>query len=541
MILSSRRAAVRVALERALEAWTRIVGAEHVEVDRDTLELAARTTFARGVAPLAIVRPGSTEEVRACMRIAHDLEGRVPIYPISTGKNWGYGSGAALGDGVVLHLGRMKKISDLDPELATVTVEPGVTQADLVAFLREKAPHLWLDVTASSPGCSVLANVLERGVGFTPHADHAAHACNFAVVLPNGDLVRTGMGKFAGSPAARVHRAGVGPSLDGLFTQSSFGVVTEMTIWLYPKPESFTSCHVFVEKEEELATLIDVLRPMCLSGARLGAPRIVNTAYLLTSLQQYPWEESNDRTPLSAGAISSMKKSWNLGAWHATFGIYGTASEVRAAKHHLRRAFRGRVRGLHFFTDRKFRIALFFSGLYRFFSGIALERVLGAMMPMYGVLSGQPSNRGIGMTYWRKRMPVPLNPNPDRDRCGFMWCAPVVPLKLGHLHEVTAIARALMDRTGFEPLLAFNLISGRAAYCDLGIAYDRDKSGEDERALACHDELFTRLARAGYFPHRLGLQSMHLLAEVGREHRSVVLKLKSAIDPFRVLAPGRYE
>ena len=77
-------------LAQALEAWRGIVGAEHVLTDPATLSAAETATFATTHRVPAVVRPGSREEVRACVRVAN--EHRVPVYPVSTGKNWGYGS-----------------------------------------------------------------------------------------------------------------------------------------------------------------------------------------------------------------------------------------------------------------------------------------------------------------------------------------------------------------------------------------------------------------------------------------------------------------
>ncbi len=73
------------------------------------------------------------------------------------------------------------------------------------------------------------------------------------------------------------------------------------------------------------------------------------------------------------------------------------------------------------------------------------------------------------------------------------------------------------------------------------ILYDRATAGEDARAMACHDELLLHLSRAGYLPYRLGLQSMHLLPPAQDDSAQLFETLKSALDPHRILSPGRYE
>ena len=54
------------------------------------------------------------------------------------------------------------------------------------------------------------------------------------IVLANGEVLRTGFGHFGTAKAANVYKYGVGPYIDGLFTQSNFGIVTKIGVWLMP-------------------------------------------------------------------------------------------------------------------------------------------------------------------------------------------------------------------------------------------------------------------------------------------------------------------
>ena len=60
---------------------------------------------------------------------------------------------------------------------------------------------------------------------------------------------------FPAAPAAPVYRWGLGPSLDGLFTQSNLGVVTRMTFWLMPAPEYFQAFFFRCDRDEALPPL----------------------------------------------------------------------------------------------------------------------------------------------------------------------------------------------------------------------------------------------------------------------------------------------
>src|SRR5215211_6971502 len=137
-------------MARALDAWREILGPEHVLTDAATLSSAERATFLTTRRVPAVIRPGSREEVQECVRVAN--EHKVPIYPVSTGKNWAYGSRVPTQSGCVLmELYRLNKIVDYSEKLAYVTVEPGVTFRQLHEFLRERNSDLMLSTTGSTP------------------------------------------------------------------------------------------------------------------------------------------------------------------------------------------------------------------------------------------------------------------------------------------------------------------------------------------------------------------------------------------------------
>src|SRR5262245_19753525 len=124
-------------LNLALRHWQDLLGDEHVIIERSALRSAETGTFASRHRIPAILRPGTREEVQECMRIANRF--RTPVYPISSGKNWGYGSRVPASDGcVLLELGRLNRILDFNEALGYATVEPGVTQGQLYDFLRER-------------------------------------------------------------------------------------------------------------------------------------------------------------------------------------------------------------------------------------------------------------------------------------------------------------------------------------------------------------------------------------------------------------------
>ncbi len=101
----------------------------------------------------AAVAPDTVEEVQKVVRIANQY--KVPIYPISTGRNLGYGGSAPNYSGsVVLDLKRMNRILDVSERNASALVEPGVSYFDLYRYIQDRGIKLWVDVPGPRLGQS---------------------------------------------------------------------------------------------------------------------------------------------------------------------------------------------------------------------------------------------------------------------------------------------------------------------------------------------------------------------------------------------------
>src|SRR5262249_3928284 len=135
-------------------------------------------------------------------------------------------------------------------------IEPGVSFFDLYRHLHENRIPLWMSVPGNGWG-SVLGNALERGIGYTPYGEHTSKLCGLEIVLPTGDLVRTGMGAMANGKCRHLYPYGFGPHWDQLFAQSNFGVVTQAGIWLMPEPEATMKVAIDLAEPEDIAWFVD--------------------------------------------------------------------------------------------------------------------------------------------------------------------------------------------------------------------------------------------------------------------------------------------
>lgn len=250
------------AFDRAIADFRVAVGQEWTRVGDDDLEryrdpYSFRWNSADEYLASAAVLPETVEQVQAVVRIAN--KHRVPLYPISKGMNLTYGGAAPTFSGsVIVDLRRMNRIIAVNDKRNFALVEPGASYFDVYRHIQEQRLNVWLDVPDTGWG-SLIGNALEYGVGYTasPFRDHFAAHCGMEVVLPTGEVMRTGMGALPGAESWQDYRYGVGPYVDGLFAQSNIGIVTKMGFWLMPQPEAWLTGIVDVPRYTDLAALIE--------------------------------------------------------------------------------------------------------------------------------------------------------------------------------------------------------------------------------------------------------------------------------------------
>jgi FAD/FMN-containing dehydrogenase len=254
---------------KSLEEFQLAVGNEWVFSDERNLE-----TYRDAYSPLrsqsdepiasAAVAPANVEQVQRVVRIAGKYS--IPIWTISTGRNFGYGGPAAVISGsVTLDLKRMNRILEVSEKYAYALVEPGVSFFELYRYLQERNIKLWLDCPGPGWG-SLVGNTIEHGMGYTPYSDRMQYQCGMEVVLGDGEVIRTGMGAMPNAETWSTYKHGLGPNVDGLFYQSNLGVVTKMGIHLMPEPQVYMPCKIHVPNHEAIIPLIDTMRQPRIEG-----------------------------------------------------------------------------------------------------------------------------------------------------------------------------------------------------------------------------------------------------------------------------------
>lgn len=224
--------------------------------------------------PSGAVAPTEARQVQQIVTIANEY--KIPLWPISTGRNLGYGGSAPRMSGtMVLDLKRMDRVLEVDEARAYALVEPGVSYFDFYRYLRDHKLKVWLDCPDPGWG-SLIGNAMDHGVGHTAFRDHFGAICGMEVVLPNGELMRTGSGALPGSKAWNTFEYGYGPHVAPMFGQGNFGIVTKAGFYLLPEPEAARSDHISVPRHEDVHQFLDIM-------STLVADFTIDTSWSLTS------------------------------------------------------------------------------------------------------------------------------------------------------------------------------------------------------------------------------------------------------------------
>nr|AEQ20473.1 FAD/FMN-containing dehydrogenase [uncultured bacterium CSL142] len=526
---------------QAISALKACLGESNVHTEPISLRQYQYSTSADARAIDAVLVPHSVEQLQQTVRLANKY--RLQLYPISTGHNWGYGTASPVRDhGVVVDLSRMNRILEVNSELAYVVVEPGVTQGQLSTFLEENDIPLWIDSTGAGPNCSLIGNALERGFGLGRYSDHFLSMCGMEVIIPNGEVVRTGFGSYEKAKATNVYKWGVGPALDGLFTQSNFGIVTKIGLWLAPKPEYVELAWFQCFEEDRIGELIEALRELVIRNVVDSAIKVSHRNTAIAMLQQYPWDETSGLTPLPESLSQNIAKRRKIAAWNGVIPLYGSKIQVQTTKIMVRRILKNKVDKLIFTSDKMIR----YLDQFRYPLGILLNinvpEVITLMRLAYGMAKGNPNEHALRMPYWRNTgvLLPSLDLDPGRDQCGLIWFAPIIPMTKSNVDEFLSIVRPIYQYYRFEACVGFTTVTTRAVDCTLPILFDQFNPDEVKRAHECYAELLNQCVQHGYVPYRLHPEGMDRMTQPDNSYWSLVETFKNSIDPQGIISPGRY-
>ncbi|KAI0410225.1 hypothetical protein F5X98DRAFT_360016 [Xylaria grammica] len=460
--------------------------------------------------PSSIVYPGSTEEVQQVVRWANKY--LLPIFPISMGRNFGYGGAAPRVRGsVLIDLGkRMNKILDINPDDYTCLVEPGVSFFALHDEVKRRGYDLWID-TPDVGGGSVIGNTVDRGVGYTPYGDHWAVHSGLEVVLPTGEVIRTGMGALPGNNTWQTFPYGFGPYSDGIFSQSNYGIVTKMGMALMPDPGGYESFIYTFPKEEDLTQLIEIIRPLRISNILENAAQLRHVIQSIAVLghPRNTYYRGESAIPIDIIHEAVSKTALGDHTW-VYYGMSYGPPHIRKYKLDIIDTEFNKVPGAR-------RIDPTTLGPDEYFW--SRDRIA----------SGVPDVQELRWVQWV----------PNGAHIAF---SPVSPIRGADATRLIEIARRRHDEFGIDLLPAF-IVGLREMHLIVEIVFDRTDRARRKAALDCLRAMIDDAAECGYGEYRTHLVLMDQIAGTYNWNDGALMKfnekLKDALDPNGILAPGR--
>lgn len=228
----------------------------------DPVDLVAYRRDASAAAPGrpdAVVRPQTAEAVVDVLQRANRQ--RIPVYARGGATMYAGGVNPSAG-GIVLDLGGLNRILDIDLDRGIVVCEPGVRFGALLAALRPHGQTIGI-VPSTAPtatiGGALSAHAL--GTGSPQFQSFGDQVAGVEVVLANGERVCTGS---AASPnAGYFQRYCIGPDLTGLFlgADGTLGIVVAVALWLHPLPEHRqTSSYGFADAAGVQRCILEIQR-----------------------------------------------------------------------------------------------------------------------------------------------------------------------------------------------------------------------------------------------------------------------------------------
>ena len=224
--------------------------------ERFSTSESTRTNYARGedtydpVLSQAVVFPETNEEVSKVLKLCNEY--KIPVVPFGTGTSL---EGNVLGNenGITISLEKMNKILSVNAADFDCRVQANVTRKQLNEYLREDGVFFPIDPGADA-ALGGMASTSASGTMAVKYGTMRTVISGLTVVLPNGDIVKTG---------SRTKKTSAGYNLTNLFigSEGTLGIITEVQLRLSPIPESIMSavCQ-FKDLESAVLTSQEVIQ-----------------------------------------------------------------------------------------------------------------------------------------------------------------------------------------------------------------------------------------------------------------------------------------
>ena len=200
--------------------------------------------------PAAVVFAETTAEVAEIVTLASHYQ--VPVIPFGVGSSL-EGHLLAVQGGISIDMGRMNRVLAINDEDLTVTVQPGVTRKQLNEAIKSTGLFFPIDPGADAT-IGGMSATRASGTNAVRYGTMRENVLALEVVTASGEVIRTG---------TRARKSSAGYDLTRLMvgSEGTLGVITEITLKIYPLPEAVSAAVCsFPSIEAAVRTTIQVIQ-----------------------------------------------------------------------------------------------------------------------------------------------------------------------------------------------------------------------------------------------------------------------------------------
>ena len=446
-----------------------------------------------GKTPVGVVLPEDVEQLRTVLTTAAESNVSLWVLPNAAANGSIVGS-ASDKEILVIDQSRMNKIVEVNDKAAYALVEPGVSYMQLNDYLQENRTGLWVDCDRNGLN-SVAGSISAREFGYTAYGDHTMMQCGMEIMLADGELVRLGMGAMPKSNTWQLAKYAYGPYLDGLFTQSSLGIVTKMGVWLMPAPPAYQPFAVTLKSDSDLAQALEILRSFKVNVI------IPNTVVISNPLlDASPYASRDDYTDGKTVDTERLAADYGLGRWTLYGALYNTPPNIDVLWPMVRSAFAG-IQG-----------------------AAVLDLKNQAANPVFAgrenMMRGRPSLEFNNLNNWSGQ--------------SHLYAGFVSPIDGRQVLKMNKLARDTVRGSGFDYLTEY-AVGWRSVIQRVYLTY---QSEAESRAVACLETLTGSMAQRGFGASHISTGYLdRALAGYDNAGMSKLRgRLKQALDPGNLFA-----
>ena len=433
------------------------------------IEELSSCTFNWSKKPLAVIFPDNENQLELIVKSA--FQNKINLHPISTGKNWGFGSSCVSRENsVIVDLSSFNQIKDYNKSLGTIKLGPGVTFAKLYKFLKLEGDLHICDPTGAGADTSLVGNYLQKGHGLTNYGDHIENLISIKGMDSKGSRFDTSQyvpDKY-GKDITR---------FDSDFDLKD-AIIIEIEIALMPKPQQHT---MVVLHSDNVNFFKNIERLSNLKLDRFYSSTLLAANDYRMALSLAPMDKKLDLD------ISDLKEQFELPDWVVIFSLYENSFQILAAKKELLR-FKFKSPNLKFID--------------------AIEECDNDYLRSCFSLSiGHPVSSPKRLFRGKNLKLIDLPKKTfEKENCGFYWLTASIKAEEKDLSFFHTLVSDFMKFREIIPEL--NIFGKRERVLHAHIGFNFDLSCEDEakKYQSYYNELSNLLKANKFLPHRVGIQ-----------------------------------